>query len=115
MSVRYSKSEVASIVQQIETEAKEAGLIPADSVLVYRNGNTSYVSSATVICFSSDGERYREADSFIPEFNGKMGPTEQYRLLEATLRVFHSFRKQRQEADKRKMAYLSAHVARRSE
>lgn len=114
MSVRYSKAEVESIVKQIEVEAKEAGVIPADSRLEYRAGNTNYVSSATVRCFNADGEFNREADSFIPEFNGKMGPTEQYRLLEATLRVFHSFRKQRQEADKRKMSYLAEHVARRS-
>ena len=97
MAIRYSKAEVRSIVSQIDVEAKQAGLIPADSKLVYNAGNTNNTISATVICQGADGHYNRDADSFLPEFNGKMGPTEQARLLLATLRVFHSFRRNRSE------------------
>ena len=123
MSTRYSADDVRSIVKQIETEAKLAGLIPAESGLYYTPGNSSYSITGTVMCHStaedSKHQYIREADDFLPEFNYKMTRTDHGHLLSATLRVFHTFRKQReaveQEETRRKMNYLAEHVARRSE
>jgi hypothetical protein len=118
MSTRYSTAEVRSIVKQIEVDAKMAGLIPFESELVYSPGNAANGISGTVMCRStaedSNHTYIRDADDFLPEFTYKMTRTDHARLLEATLRVFYSFRKQRDEADRVKRQQLSEHVARRS-
>lgn len=122
MSSNYSRAEVESIVKQIEVEAKEAGLIPLDSNLVYSAGNASNGISGTVMCYATvrgetgnpRREFIRDADDFLPVFTYKMTKNDQARVLNATLRVFHTFRKQREAAAAAKRRELSEHTARRS-
>lgn len=106
MSTRYSTEEVRGIVKQIDVEAKMAGLISMDCGLVYSPGNVSNGISGTVMCYRtihtensrSHREFIRDADDFLPEFTHKMTRTDHARLLSATLRVFYTFRKRREEA-----------------
>jgi hypothetical protein len=92
MSTRYTKAEVASIVKEIETEAIVSGLIPADHRLEYRAGNTSYHIATTIRVVDGEGGYTTGLDRFIPAIPTTAGPTEQYRLLAATLAVFHALR-----------------------
>lgn len=99
MSSNYSANEVRSIVKQIETEAKQAGLIPADSFMAYSPGNSSNGISGWVDCNRKDDEGYHHIRlDFIPEFTYKMSKNDHARLLNATLKVFHALRRQQESA-----------------
>lgn len=111
--MRYSKSEVRGIVNQLEVEAKLAGLLPMDHKLSYSAGNTSNGISAQIFTVNAEGQHVLRP-LFVPEFGYKTGPTEQAKLLGAALDVFFALRLQREEADRIKRRELSEHVARRS-
>lgn len=100
MSVRYTKAEVAGIVAQLDVEAKMAGLLPMDHRLVYSGGSTTNGISATVMVQGPENRYVHGFDRIIPQFNYKMGPTEQFRLLEAALNVLYALRLQRESAAK---------------
>ncbi len=106
MSTRYTADEVRSIVDQITIEAKMAGLIDMDSMLVYSPGNASNGISGMVDCYrtvrTEHGRSHREyvRVDFLPEFNHTQTKTDHAKLLIATLRVFYGFRRHREAADK---------------
>lgn len=118
MSTTYTKAEVRSAVTELEFEAKAAGLLPEDHKLIYNAGNTSYNITATVLVQGPDSYVHGY-DRFIPEFSYKDGPTAQHRLITAAIMPLYVLRIQREaakrEEDRRKMQYLTGHVARRSE
>lgn len=95
---RYSANDVRSIVSQLDVEAKQAGILPADHKLVYNGGNITNGISATVMVQGPEGNYVHGYDRFIPEFNYKLTRKDQYRLLEAALNVFYVFRLQRESA-----------------
>lgn len=115
----FTKAEVRSIVNQLDVEAKQAGILPLDHKLVYNGGSTSNGISATVMVQGPEGNYVHGYDRFIPEFTYKDGPTVQARLLLAATNVLYMLRwkaeREQREEDKRKMNFLSEHVARRSE
>lgn len=119
MSTTYTKADVRKAVAELESEAKQAGLLPEGHSLSYNAGNPSNGITATVMVQGPDGNYVHGYDRFIPEFTYKTGPTVQHRLITAAINVLYALRIQREEAkreeDRRKMAYLSEHVARRSE
>jgi hypothetical protein len=112
--MRYTKAEVRGIVNQLDVEAKMAGLLPMDHKLEYNGGNTANGITATVMVKGPEGNYVHGYDRFIPVFTYKTGPTEQARLLEAAVNVFYCFRLQREEAEKAKRRDLTEHVMRRS-
>jgi hypothetical protein len=94
--LRYSQSEIESLVRQIDTEAKMAGLLPNGHHVYYSAGNPTNGISAEVYVFDGDsGTRVHGYGDFLPEFTYRQGKTEQYKVLTATLLVFHAFRRQR--------------------
>lgn len=117
MATRYSTKEVQSIVAQIDMEAKEAGLLPMDAKLIYSAGNSTYGITGAVeaVQKEANGHRHPIRVDFLPEFTYKMSKNDHARLLNATLRVFHSLRRQREDAAKAARRQLAEHVARRSE
>lgn len=117
MSTRYSAAEVRNIVRQIEVEAKQVGLIPADAYMSYHPGNTSQGISGYTDCFTveEDGSYKMHRVDFMPEFTYKQTKTDHAALLNASLRVLHALRRLREESERAKRVELSAHVARRSE
>ncbi len=102
MSTRYSAAEVRSIVRQIEIEAKQAGLIPADSYMSYHPGNATQGISGYVDCFSvnEDGSYRMNRIDFVPEFTYSQTKTDHAKLLDATLRVLFAIRRNREAAAK---------------
>lgn len=98
--MRYSQSEVRSIVSQLDVEAKMSGLLPMDHKLVYNAGNISNGISATVMVKGPEGNYVHGYDQFIPVFTYKTGPTEQARLLEAAMNVFFALRWQKERAER---------------
>jgi hypothetical protein len=117
MSTRYSAAEVRNIVRQIEVEAKQAGLIPAEAYMSYHPGNAANGISGYTDCFTveEDGGYKMHRVDFMPEFTYKQSKTDHAKLLNATLRVLFAMRRLREEAERAKRVELSAHVARRSE
>jgi hypothetical protein len=121
MSNRYSVREVEAIVKHIELDAKEAGLIPAAAFMSYHPGNAGQGIAGYVDCIvqHEDGQYESVRTDFIPKFPYHMTKTDHARLLNAVRDVFYAFRRNREEAEqeenRRKMNYLSEHVARRSE
>ena len=103
---RYTRSDLESIVSQLDVEAKQAGLLPMDYKLVYNKGNTSQGISATVMVKGVSGNYVSGFDRFIPEFTYKTSMRDQYRLLAAALNVFYSFRIQQEAAAKAARAQL---------
>jgi len=108
---RYTRSDLVSIVSQLELEAKQAGMLPMDHKLVYNLGNTTNGISATVMVKGTDGNYVHGFDRFIPEFTYKTSMRDQYRLLAASLNVFYAFRIQREDAAKAARAQLDARRA----
>lgn len=100
MSTRYSAAEVRNIVRHIEIEAKQAGLIPADSYMSYHPGNAANGISGYVDCFTVDetGGYHMHRVDFLPVFTYKQTKTDHAALLNAALGVFHSMRRLRETA-----------------
>ena len=97
MSSNYSRREVESIVKQIQVEATEAGMLPAGAWMAYHPGNASNGISGYVDCIREDADGYHPVRvDFLPEFTYKMSKNDHARLLQATLRVFHALRRQRE-------------------
>lgn len=99
---RYSTTEVRSIVDQIALEAKMAGLIPMAAFVSYHPGNVSQGISGyvDVNVQHADGQYENIRADFFPKFTYRMTRTDHARLLEAVLRVFFAFRRNREAADK---------------
>lgn len=97
---RYSISDLTSVTNQLEVEAKQAGILPLDHKLVYNNGNQSNGISATVMVKAENGVYTYPEYRFIPEFSYKTTRKQQYQLLEAALNVFYAMRIQREAAAK---------------
>lgn len=98
MGYTYTKANVRSIVEQIDIEAKQAGLLPMDHRLQYEAGNTSYHVQTRINVLNGENQYVTGLNDFLPEFSVKAGPTQQYTQLQSTLRVFHALRKQREAA-----------------
>ncbi len=92
MSVRYSRSDVARIVSDLESEAKQSGLLPEDHKLAYNAGSPTNGISATVMVQGPDGNYVHGYDRFIPEFTWKTASREQFRLVTAAVNVFYAIR-----------------------
>jgi hypothetical protein len=97
---RYTNSDLVSVTNQLDVEAKQAGLLPLDHKLVYNGGNQSNGISATVMVKGPDGNYVHGFDRFIPEFSYRTTRKQQYQLLEAALNVFYAMRIQREAAAK---------------
>lgn len=98
MSTTYTKADVRKAVAELESEAKQAGLLPEDHRLSYNAGNTSNGISATVLVTGPNGNHVHGYDRFIPEFTYKTGPTVQHRLITAAVNVLYALRWQREAA-----------------
>jgi hypothetical protein len=98
MSTRYSVREVESLVKHIEVEAKQAGLIPMAAFMAYHPGNSANGISGYIDCTVQDDAGYHPVRvDFLPDFNYKQSKTDHAKLLDATLRVFFSLRRKREE------------------
>lgn len=101
MSTRYSAAEVRGIVDQINIEAKMAGLIPMDAFMSYHPGNTANGISGHVDVFRQDEDGYHMIRvDFLPEFTYRMTRTDHARLLDAARNVFFAMRRHREAAAK---------------
>lgn len=101
MSTRYSAAEVRGIVDQINIEAKMAGLIPMDALMSYHPGNTANGISGHVDVFRQDEDGYHMIRvDFLPEFTYRMTRTDHARLLDAARNVFFAMRRHREAAAK---------------
>lgn len=99
---RYFTAEVRSIVDQIALEAKMAGLIPMAAFVSYHPGNVANGISGDIDVFvqHEDGQYEIIRADFFPKFTYRMTRTDHARLLEAVLRVFFEFRRNREAAEK---------------
>jgi len=97
MPIRYTTKEILSLVREIENEAKQAGILLSDHKLVFKPGNASQGIAATIAVRDSGNFHVPGYGQFLPNFNHKSGPAEQYRLLMAVLNVFYALRNVRNE------------------
>lgn len=92
MSTRYTKSDVRSMVESLETMAKTVGVMPDHAKLSYSAGNASQGYAAHIDCYAENDNGHRNAVSvrFVPQFTYKSTLREQSKMIEATFNALHA-------------------------
>lgn len=87
MSTRYTKKDIRTAVEALESLAKTIGVMPNEdgTRLVYSPGNSSQGISASIECYHTQENGHRNTVSvrFLPEFTYKSTLREQFKMVQA--------------------------------
>jgi hypothetical protein len=92
MTARFTKKDIRSMIESLESVAKLTGVMPRTAELVYSPGNSSCGISASIDCYevNEEGHRKTVAVRFLPEFTYKSTLREQARSVQAAFNALYA-------------------------